>query len=267
MTTYERRLSLLEMLKEQPGLRVPEVAQIMEVSEGTVRNDLNALEKEGFLTRVHGGAVLSPSKQLLHPAFSTRHQFNATEKECMGIHASKMINDGDSILLDASSTIYYLALNLLEFNRLRVVTNGIDVARLLAQNLSNTVILLGGVVNQDGSSVTGLLSEQIITELRIQKAFVSCSGLSMERGMTEVHLEEAQLKRTAIESAQQVIALVDSSKFGLEDLTSFASSDKITHLFTDSSIDEEWKTQLKRSEIPFTICGETNSWEMNQSHE
>ena len=74
--------------------------------------------------------------------------------------------------------------------------------------------------------------------------------------MTEVHLEEAQLKRTAIESAQQVIALVDSSKFGLEDLTSFASTDKITHLFTDSGIDEEWKTRLERSEISFTICGE-----------
>jgi DeoR/GlpR family transcriptional regulator of sugar metabolism len=174
----------------------------------------------------------------------------------MGIHASKMINDGDSILLDASSTIYYLALNLQEYDRLRVVTNGIDVARLLAQNLSNSVILLGGVVNQDGSSVTGLLSEQIIADLRIQKAFVSCSGLSMERGMTEVHLEEAQLKRSAIESAQQVIALVDSTKFGVEDLTSFASTDKITHLFTDSGIEDEWKTCLQRSHIPFTICGE-----------
>jgi DeoR/GlpR family transcriptional regulator of sugar metabolism len=246
----------LDKLKKQPGLRVSEIALVMEVSEGTVRNDLNALENEGFLTRVHGGAVLSASKQLPHPAFSTRHQVKAAEKECMGIHASKMINDGDSILLDASSTVYYLALNLQEYNRLRVVTNGIDVARLLAQNLSNTVILLGGVVNQDGSSVTGLLSEQIITELRIQKAFVSCSGLSIERGMTEVHLEEAQLKRTAIESAQQVIALVDSSKFGLEDLTSFTGSDKITHLFTDSGIDEEWKTRLERSHIPFTICGD-----------
>ena len=133
-----------------------------------------------------------------------------------------MINDGDSILLDASSTAYYLALNLKERSRLRVVTNGIEIARLLAQNTSNTVILIGGVVNPDGSSVTGLLSEQIIAELRIQKAFVSCSGFSVESGMTEVHLEEAQLKRKAIEFARQVFALVDSSKLGHEDLTPFA---------------------------------------------
>ena len=166
-----------------------------------------------------------------------------------------MVNEGDSILLDASSTVYYFALNLQEHNHLRVVTNGIDVARLLAENASNTVILIGGVFSQDSSSVTGLLSEQIISELRIQKAFISCSGFSIQRGLTEVRLEEAQLKRKAIESAQQVIALVDSNKFGLEDLTSFALPDKITHLFTDSGINNEWKTRMKKLHIPFTICG------------
>ena len=120
-------------------------------------------------------------------------------KNCIGAGAAKLVNDEDSILLDASSTAYYLALHLRERSRLRVVTNGIEVARLLAQNPTNTVILIGGVVRADGSSVTGLLSEQIISELHIQKAFVSCSGFSVERGMTEVHLEEAQLKRKALE--------------------------------------------------------------------
>jgi DeoR family fructose operon transcriptional repressor len=159
-------------------------------------------------------------------------------------------------LLDASSTAYYLALNLKDRNRLRVVTNGIEIARLMAQNPSNSVILIGGVVSLDGSSVTGLLSEQIIAELHIQKAFVSCSGFSVERGMTEVHLEEAQLKRKAIESAQQVIALVDSSKMGQEDLTPFARPIQITHLFTDVDISDEWKQRLQRANIPFTLCGE-----------
>jgi DeoR/GlpR family transcriptional regulator of sugar metabolism len=137
-----------------------------------------------------------------------------------------------------------------------VVTNGIDVARLLAQNSTNTVILIGGVMNPDGSSVTGLLSEQIIAELHIQKAFVSCSGFSVERGMTEVHFEEAQLKRKAIESVKQVFALVDSSKLGHEDLTPFARPLQITHLFTDVGINEEWNARLHWANIPFTICEE-----------
>ena len=256
MTTYERRQSLLSLLKDQPGMRVSEIAQSLDVSEGTVRNDLNALEEEGHLTRVHGGAVLTPSQEYTQPTFSIRHQENSDKKICIGKHAAAMVEDGDSILLDASSTAFYLALKLKERSSLRVVTNGIEVAGLLAQNPSNSVILIGGVVNQAGSSLTGLLSEQIIAELHVKKAFVSCSGFSVERGMTEVHLEEAQLKRKAMESVEQVIALVDSSKMGQEDLTPFASPVQITHLFTDSGITDEWKARLKWANIPFTLCGE-----------
>jgi len=109
-------------------------------------------------------------------------------------------------------------------------------------------------MNPDGSSVTGLLSEQLMAELHIQKAFVSCSGFSVERGMTEVHFEEAQLKRKALESARQVFALVDSSKIGIEDLTSFARPLQITHLFTDAEVSDEWKTRLQWANIPFTVC-------------
>ena len=256
MTAYERRQSMLELLRTHPGLRVPEIARRLEISEGTVRNDLNALESQGYLTRVHGGAVLNDVRQHVNAAFGVRHQEHPNEKNAIGAGAAKLVEDGDSILLDASSTAYYLALKLKDRSHLRVVTNGIEVARLLAQNPTNTVILIGGVVLADGSSVTGLLSEQIIAELHIQKAFVSCSGFSVERGMTEVHLEEALLKRKALESARQVFALVDSSKMGHEDLTIFARSVQITHLFTDAGISDEWKTRLQRANIPFTACQE-----------
>lgn len=256
MTTYERRQSLMDLLRKQPGLRVPEIALTLGVSEGTVRNDFNALEEDGYLTRVHGGAVLSVSGNPSSTEFGIRHQEHAGEKNLIGQVAAQLVSDGDSILLDASSTAYYLALNLKERSRLRVVTNGIEIARLLTQNTSNMVILIGGVVSADGSSVTGLLSEQIIAELRIQKAFVSCSGFSVEAGMTEVHLEEAQLKRKAIESARQVFALVDSSKMGHEDLTPIARTEQITHLFTDPDITDEWKSRLQLANIPFTICEE-----------
>ncbi len=164
--------------------------------------------------------------------------------------------NGDSILLDASSTCYYLARELSERQELRVVTNGFEVARELAQNTSNTVILIGGVVNNNSSSVTGLLSERIIEELNIQKAFLSCSGFSLERGMTEILLAEAQIKRKVIESSQQLFALVDSSKFGKEDLTSFASPKKIARLFTDNQLSSEWAARLKQVSVEFTICEE-----------
>lgn len=240
----------------QPSLRMPEIAQVLGVSEGTVRNDLNALESEGLLMRVHGGAVLNEQPKNFNAAFNIRHQEYGIEKTMIAKKASQLVTDGDSLLLDASSTAFYFALQLSERRRLRVVTNGIDVARLLAQNSTNTVILIGGMMNPDGSSVTGLLSEQIISELHIQKAFVSCSGFSVECGMTEVHFEEAQLKRKAIESTRQVFALVNSSKMGHEDLTPFARPLQITHLFTDTGLSDDWKVRLQLANIPFTVCEE-----------
>ena len=255
MTTYERRQSLIDLLRRQSGLRVIEIAAALDVSEGTIRNDLNALEAEHRLTRIHGGAILTEQKNLTNTSFAERHRECAVEKEAIARVAAELVQDGDSILLDASSTAYYLALALETRQRLRVVTNGLDVARLLAKNPSNTVILIGGILNPDGSSVTGLFSEQAIRELHIHKAFVSCSGFSVERGLTEVHLEEAQLKRKAIESAKQVFALIDSSKLGTEDLTPVVRPEQITCLYTDSGITSEWKQLIEQAEIKLVICG------------
>ena len=256
MTTYERRQSLLDMLRKKPGLSVSELAKALNVSEGTVRNDLNALELQGLLTRVHGGAVLHQQEQFQDNSFLRRQQQKASAKIAIAREAAALVNDGDSILLDASSTAFYFAQAMFKHQRLRVMTNGFHTAQELAQNTSNTVFLIGGIVNNGASSVTGLLSEHIIEELHIQKAFLSCSGFSLERGMTEVHLAEAQLKQKAIESSRELFALIDSSKFGLEDLTSFARPDRISRLFTDQNLSSEWSERLEQAGIKFTICEE-----------
>ena len=254
LSIHERRQSLTEILRQNPGTRVPGLAKTLGVSVGTVRNDLNALESEGKLKRVHGGAILNNQGQFQNNSFMRRYEKYVAAKLAIAHEAVQLIKDGDSIFLDASSTSYYLALALSDKNKLRVMTNGFEVSRELAKNTSNTVILIGGVVNNDSYSVTGLLSEQIIAEMRTGKAFFSCSGFSIERGMTEVHIDEAQLKRKAVESSQQVIALVVSIKFGKEDLTHFARSDQIDHLFTDTGITVDWKNRLQMAKIPYTIC-------------
>lgn len=254
MNTYERRQSLLELLRKQPGLRVPEIARATRVSEGTVRNDLNALEGAGYLIRMHGGAVLAGRLPRFDSSFDKRYQDQQAGKWAIARTVSALVEDGASLLLDASTTVFYLANQLENRNRLRVVTNGIDVARCLARNSTNTVVLMGGVVTPDGSSVTGSLSEQLIHDLHVQMAFVSCSGFSLERGLTDVLLAEAELKGKAIASAREVFALVDSSKMGKEDLTSFASLDQIAHVYTDSGLSDEWAARLKSAGVAFTIC-------------
>jgi DeoR family fructose operon transcriptional repressor len=188
------------------------------------------------------------------PAFAARLQAQRNAKQAIAQKAAEFVQDGDSLLLDASSTVYYLASQLANRNRLRIVTNGIDVARSLSRNTTNTVVLMGGVVTPDGSSVAGSLSEQLIHDLHVQMAFVSCSGLSLERGLTDVLLDEAELKGKAIASAREVFALVDSSKLGKEDLTSFASLNQITHLYTDPDISDEWTARLKSAGVAYTVC-------------
>ncbi len=254
MTTHERRQFLFEMLRQQPGLRVLELAQALDVSEGTVRNDLNALEEEGKLKRVHGGAVLNEPDQFQSHSFDRRHKENVVAKLAIAQGAARLVNDGDSIFVDASSTSFFFARALAARRGLRVVTNGFEVAKELAKNHSNNVILLGGVVDTGSSSVTGLLSERIISEFHFQKTFLACSGFSLERGMTEVHLAEAQLKRKVIASTAKLFALVDSSKFGKEDLTPFARPEEIFHLFTDCDLSATWAEALQRAGINYTSC-------------
>jgi DeoR/GlpR family transcriptional regulator of sugar metabolism len=254
VTTFERRQSLLDILRKQASLSVPELASALDVSQGTVRNDLNALELQGLLTRVHGGAVLKQQDHFQNNSFIRRYQQNAAAKLAIAREAAALVSDDSSILLDASSTAYYFAKALSNHQRLRVITNGFEAARELAQNTTNTVILIGGIVENEASSVTGLLSEHFIEELHIQKAFLSCSGFSLERGMTEVHLAEAQLKRKVIESSQELFALVDSSKFGIEDLTSFARLEKISCLLTDQILSSDWSERLAKAKVAVTIC-------------
>jgi ribose transport system substrate-binding protein len=258
LTTFERRQTLIEILRKQPGLRVPELAQLMTVSPGTVRNDLTALEEDGKVIRVHGGATVVDNVPLLSPSFSIRSRKNYLAKRSIAVQAARLVEDGDSILLDASTTVLQLTHELQNRRNLRVFTNGIEAARAMAKNPTNTVTLLGGALNQEGTSISGLMSEQFLQELHIQTAFVSCSGFSSEAGLTEVHLDEARLKVKMIAAAAQVIALVDSSKFGKVDLTSYARIDQITHLYTDQTLNFDWIARLRLSGLAFSVCSDNH---------
>jgi ribose transport system substrate-binding protein len=255
LTTFERRQRILALLRERPGTRVSEMAQMLNVSEGTVRNDLNALAERGQLTRVRGGAVPVERDQA-SPAFLSRARINEAAKQRIARWAADLIEDEDSVLLDASTTVYHIAAYLQDRHNLTVVTNGIEVGRRLAQNPTNTVILLGGLLRADGAAVSGPLSERNLRDLHIKTAFVSCTGFSLEAGLTEVDLHEAQLKRTMVRAADKVVLLADSSKFDRVDLTPFAQVSDIAQVFTDCCMDARWTEALRDAGIVLTVCGE-----------
>lgn len=255
MTAFERRQRLLGLMQRDPALRVPELADALGVSQGTVRNDLNALAVERQIIRVHGGGVVLNEHTLPRTAaFVLRSQTNAAAKQQIGVRAAELVEDGDALLLDASSTVYHLARFLRDRRSLRIVTNGLEVARLLAQNPTNSVNLVGGILRAGIESVIGPWSERFLQDVRIKTAFVSCSGFTPEAGMTEVDVYEAQFRLKAIEGAGRVIALIDSSKFGKLDLTPSVRNDQISQLFSDRNLSAEWIDRLERARISYTIC-------------
>ena len=259
MTIFERRQRILGFLRERPGIKVPELAKLLKASEGTIRNDLRALEKAGELTRVRGGAVVRDGRDFISPAFGARSEVNATAKKRIGRWAAGMVEDGDSVLLDSSSTVFHIAPFLVDRSNLTIITNGIEVAYALAENPTHTIILIGGVLRPDQALTVGYLGEKILENLHIKTAFVSCSGFSVETGLTQVDIQEAQLKSRMIESAERVVALIDSTKFGKVDLTPFATVEQISHILTDSELAPRYIDAIRQTCANLTVCGENTT--------
>lgn len=254
ITTFERRQKILRMVSERSGVKVAALAELFHVSETTIRNDLSALEEDNKLLRVHGGAVLSADSA---PAQDISTQFvNAEAKKRIARWAADMIQDGDSILLDASTTVMCMAPYLQKYRNLTIVTNGIEVARLLTESSPNTVVLIGGIVSPSGRSTTSLLGAQMLHNLRFKSAFISCVGLSIDNGLTERNIEEAHIKQQMLAAADEIVALVDSSKFEKVSLAPFVNLNEVTYLVTDSDADPEIVNRIQQQGISVTVCGE-----------
>jgi ribose transport system substrate-binding protein len=255
MTLYERRQTILRLLHERTSVHVTELSRLLDVSEGTIRNDLTAMEEEGLIVRVRGGAAM---RNTTPPAttFTSRAQVNFDAKRRIAQWAADMIEDGDTIALDASTTVLNIASFLHDRRGLSIITNGIEVARTLAQNHTHTVILLGGVLRADGNAINGTLGQAMLKDLHVKTAFVSCVGLTLENGLTEADMQQAQIKELLIDVAGQVVLLVDSSKIGQVGLVPFAALPQVAHIVTDDEIAPSMIDELRRYHVKLTVCGE-----------
>ena len=257
LTIFERRQNILRLLAEQPGLRVGDMADMFQVSEGTIRNDLNALEAEGQLRRVRGGAVLNSAADVGQSANGSVPPVSHAEiKQRIARWAAEIIEDGDTIFLDASSTVRFMVPYLKDHNRLTIVTNGLETARAIAQETRHPVILVGGIINRSGHATTSLLGLEMLKNLHIRTAFVSSVGFDLSAGLTERLIEEAQLKEAVLASISRIVALVGSNKIGNVSTSPFAPAARISHFFTDSDVSTEFVEQMRQAKINLTLCGE-----------
>jgi ribose transport system substrate-binding protein len=254
MTAHERHKTILRLLKEEPGIKVTEMADRLDVSVGTIRNDLNALESEGRVRRVRGGAVLQERES--STAVPASEIPNADAKQRIAQWAAETVKDGDTIFLDASSTVRFMVPKLKAYKRLTIVTNGLETAREVVLNTAHSAILVGGMVSRSANATTTLIGMDLVENLHIQSAYVSSIGFDLKAGLTERYIEEAQLKEALLATIPRIVALVGSNKIGIVSTKPFVAPEQITHLYTDSDVSAEFIEQMRQAKINLTVCGE-----------
>jgi DeoR family transcriptional regulator of aga operon/DeoR family fructose operon transcriptional repressor len=251
----ERREKILGILERDERVSIDELSEIIDVTPVTIRNDLNVLAEKGLLVRVHGGAILpDQSKQEL--SFNIRRRLHSQKKERIGATAAAMIQDGEAIILDASTTAMAVASKLLNHHELTVLTNGILVGMILLDNPSVTVLMPGGFLRRDSASLVKGIGNCDLGKYNFQKGFFGAKGLSLEEGLTDVNRDEVSIKRDFIHQVKTVVAIVDSTKWNRDGFVSFASLDQVDSIITDEEAPKGIVKQIEEKGIKIIIAYE-----------
>lgn len=248
MLVAERQQKIVKLINERKSIRVTELSQLFSVTEETIRRDLERLENEKKLARSHGGAIsIKPSDSLEIP-YSEREVTNVHEKKEIALEAIKHVKEGDKVIFDASTTAWYMAKALPDIP-ITVLTNSIKVAMELSAKKQITVISTGGTLLAKSLSFVGPLAETSLDIYHVNKAFISCQGLHLERGISESDEQQARIKKKMIESADSIYIMIDHSKFGVQAFSKLDDLDVIDHIITDSKTDDESVQQLINKEL------------------
>lgn len=207
----ERLNSILKFLSEKNAMSVKALAQKLFVSEATIRRDLNELERQGQVKRIHGGAVLITGNTQEIPLYLRERQ-NSDVKEYLAYRAISYIQNGQVIFMDASSTVQRMVPHLSSFQNLTILTNGLKTAQELS-NLSHNVYCTGGLQLHNSAAYVGPFAERMIREFNAELFFFSSRGLASNGMITDSSVEETQLRRVMFEQSNRRIFLCDSSKF------------------------------------------------------
>ncbi|RKX86346.1 MAG: transcriptional regulator [Spirochaetes bacterium] len=244
----ERRQRILSLIKKNGRVTVKELSGIFKISEVSVRQDLNVLAALGRIIRTHGGAVYVAFDEP-ELSFPMRRQKQKKEKEAIGKAAADLIEDGEVIFLDASSTASFIPPFLEKRREVTVITNNIETAFRLNSLKQISVILTGGKVRKETLSLVDASLSCILPEGNISKAFFGAWGLSLKEGLTDVNSEEIAVKRAVLKRAKTVVVLLDSTKWGRVSFKTFAQINEVDAVITDNRAPAEIVNVLKGRDI------------------
>jgi DeoR/GlpR family transcriptional regulator of sugar metabolism len=236
----ERQEHIVRLVEEHGRARVSDLAGRFGVSAVTIRKDLLALESEQRLVRTHGGAI-ARGRSRPELSFDIRERLQADEKRGIGAAAAALVHDGESIVMDASTTALSVARHLKAidgWSQLTVITNGLRLSSELAGQAGITVLMLGGRVRWEALSVVGQLGDGLFRRVNVQKAFLGAAGFTLESGLADATEEESQIKRSMVAAAREVIAIVDHTKWEHAAFATFCPTDRLSVVLTDQQAPE-----------------------------
>ncbi len=252
MMVQERRTQLLELVRIRGFASYPELAEALDVSESTVRRDVEVLEEQGSASRIHGGVLYAGTSPKL-PHFDAQQSARWEQKRAIARRTVGLIEDGDTILLDGGSTTYEVA-RLLVGRPIHVVTNSLPVANLFAADTASDLVMIGGNICPRTGVAQGPLADQMISTLRVQKTIFSVAGINNE-GFFNNNLLLVGTERAMMRAADRVIVVADSSKFGRRSLTHLCPLGAISILVTDHGIPHEWAERVVAAGVKLLVAG------------
>ncbi|MHC5252366.1 DeoR/GlpR family DNA-binding transcription regulator [Listeria kieliensis] len=247
MLSIERKRAIVRYVKSRKVATVSELAKHFDVHEATIRRDLTALEKDKKLKRTHGGVMLE-EKVVSEPDWSKRSEVRYEEKRRIATYAAEMVEDGDTILLDAGTTTGYIAEALKERQGLTIITNDIRAASILRFSKSK-IIVTGGVIYPETYILNGMIADETIQNIHVHKAFVTTPALDVDKGL--MHYDEylVSVKKEILHSADEVILITDHTKFGRISLYKYADLDEISCIVTGKELDEVLLKQFEEKGV------------------
>ena len=252
MLPTERRHAILERILIARSIPLKNLAAALEVHEVTVRRDLAELEREGLIEIVRGGARILEQAQA-DIAYEMRASRELSAKRAIAREAVRLVQDGDTIALDASTTALEVARVLASRGRVHVLVSGLEAASVLAAS-KTPFTMLGGTFNPVARGFSGPITELVLGKLHPDKVFFSVKGLSLKAGLTDASLIEAEVKTRLIESSKSAIALVDHSKFNVTAFTTIIDLEHLDSLITDKEPDTAMRRWLVASGLKLIIA-------------
>lgn len=229
----ERRSEILRLLAEDGAVTVDQLCERFGVSAVTVRADLSALERRGSLRRVHGGA-LPPERAQVVVGINERMAVNVEAKRRIGALAARLVEDGDSLVVDSGSTAMEFVRALSGKSRVTVVTHDISIATYAELNLPESrVVVLGGMLRMDHGYCAGPLTLSMIANLYVDKAFLATNSFAFENGFMTENAQAAAVKTALLEHARQRIMMMDATKVDLHNFVRFGGPEDVEYLVMD----------------------------------